>query len=132
MGLRSGGRWSERVDMFIVDAAVFEESLVLSLGLDIVVSRIVFDTSSPIGFIVEGSPLTHSCSILWTAVFGIFGKLYIPAHPTPKQSGQRRMKNAVWVDLTNMLLWLVTAIWGTIEFFRHRGGRTLHTGRAKA
>jgi hypothetical protein len=69
--------------------------------------------------------------ILWTTLFGIFGKIFIPAHPTPKQSGQIRMKHAVWVDLTNMLLWFITAIYATIIFFRNRQGRTLHTGRAK-
>jgi len=68
---------------------------------------------------------------LWTALFGIFGHIYIPAHPTPKQSGQIRMKHAVWVDLVNMLLWLITAIYATVIFFRHRTGRTLHTGRGK-
>lgn len=69
--------------------------------------------------------------ILWTALFGIFGNLFINFHPTPKQGGQIRMKNAVWVDLTCMLLWLITAIYSTIIWFRARGGRTLHTGRAK-
>ncbi|PNS19162.1 hypothetical protein CAC42_1898 [Sphaceloma murrayae] len=43
--------------------------------------------------------------ILWTALFGTFGRIYIPARPTPEQGGQRRMKNAVWIDLINMLLW---------------------------
>jgi hypothetical protein len=70
-------------------------------------------------------------SILWVALFGLFGNMYIGENPSPEQSGLQRMKNAVWVDLTNMLLWLVTAIWGTVAFFMHRGGRTLHTGRAK-
>jgi hypothetical protein len=71
-------------------------------------------------------------SILWTALFGIFGKIYIPAHPTPKQGGQIRMKHAVWIDLINMLLWLVTALYATAIWFRARGGnRTLHTGRAQ-
>ncbi|KAK3677058.1 hypothetical protein LTR78_003263 [Recurvomyces mirabilis] len=69
---------------------------------------------------------------LWTALFGLFGRIYIPAHPTPKQGGIHRMKNAVWVDLVNMLLWLVTASYATVIFLRNRGsGRTLHTGRAK-
>ncbi|KAK5109851.1 hypothetical protein LTR62_006458 [Meristemomyces frigidus] len=69
---------------------------------------------------------------LWTALFGLFGKIYIPAHPTPKQAGQHRMKNAVWVDLVNMLLWLVTAVYATLIWWRNRGsGRTLHTGRGK-
>ncbi|KAK1070066.1 hypothetical protein LTR74_004463 [Friedmanniomyces endolithicus] len=70
--------------------------------------------------------------ILWTALFGLFGKIYIPAHPTPRQAGQIRMKHAVWVDLVNMLLWLVTACYSTFIWFRNRGsGRTLHTGRGK-
>lgn len=41
------------------------------------------------------------------------------------------MKHAVWVDLVNMLLWLVTATYATVIWFRNRQGRTLHTGRAK-
>jgi len=42
-----------------------------------------------------------------------------------------RMKNAVWVDLVNMLLWLVTAVMGVVVFFMMRSGRTLFTGRGK-
>ncbi|KAF2157145.1 hypothetical protein K461DRAFT_219852 [Myriangium duriaei CBS 260.36] len=68
--------------------------------------------------------------ILWTALFGIFARLYIHEHPTPEQHGLARMKHAVWIDLINMLLWLVTAVYGAIIFFRHRGTRTTHTGRA--
>ncbi|EMF10381.1 uncharacterized protein SEPMUDRAFT_150514 [Sphaerulina musiva SO2202] len=67
--------------------------------------------------------------ILWTALFGLFGKIYIPANPTPEQHGQQRMKSAVWVDLVNMLLWFITAIWLTVRFLT-RNRRTLHTGRA--
>ncbi|KAK4624619.1 hypothetical protein CLAFUW4_05325 [Fulvia fulva] len=69
--------------------------------------------------------------ILWTAVFGLFGSIYIHADPSPEQHGQQRMKNAVWVDLVNMLLWLVSAIYATLIFFKGRHGRTMHTGRAK-
>ncbi|KAL1310544.1 hypothetical protein AAFC00_000824 [Neodothiora populina] len=68
--------------------------------------------------------------VLWTALFGLFGSMYIPAHPTPEQHGQRRMKNAVWVDLVNMLLWFVTLLSGLVIWWRSRNGRTLHTGRA--
>jgi len=71
-------------------------------------------------------------SILWTALFGLFGSIYIHAHPTPKQSGQIRMKHAVWIDLINMLLWLISAAYATVIYVRARGGgRTLHTGRGK-
>jgi len=69
--------------------------------------------------------------ILWTALFGLFGNIYIHAHPTPEQSGQIRMKHAVWIDLVNMLLWFVTAVYLTTVFFMSRSNRTLHTGRAK-
>lgn len=62
------------------------------------------------------------------AVFGVFGKIYI--HAKPVDGGVKRMKNAVWVDLVNMLLWLFTAIVGGVTFFMMRGGRSLHTGRA--
>ena len=69
--------------------------------------------------------------VLWTALFGLFGRIFIPAHPTPKQSGQIRMQRAVWVDLASMLLWLVTATLSTIIWWRGRQTRSLHTGRAK-
>ncbi|GAB7362889.1 hypothetical protein MBLNU230_g3191t1 [Neophaeotheca triangularis] len=68
--------------------------------------------------------------ILWTAVFGVFGRIYIPANPTPEQHGQHRMKNAVWIDLVNMLLWFVTAIYSTVIWWRSRVSTTMHTGRA--
>lgn len=67
--------------------------------------------------------------ILWVAVFGIFGKMYI--HEDPEgDSGIQRMKNAVWVDLVNMLLWLSSAAYSTFLFFKYRNTRSLHTGRA--
>lgn len=69
------------------------------------------------------------CSIFWTAVFGVFGKMYIHADPKG-DSGVSRMKNAVWIDLVNMLLWLVTAVMGVVVVFSMRGKRSLHTGRA--
>jgi hypothetical protein len=67
----------------------------------------------------------------WTALFGVFGHIFINAHATPKQSGIHRMKNAVWVDLTGMLLWAITAFYSTFIWLRQRRNRTVHTGRAK-
>ena len=79
-------------------------------------------------------PLRHhpntKHSILWFALFGIFGKIYINAEHTPKQSGIIRMKRAVWIDLVNALLWLITAAYATAIFLRARKGKTTHTGRA--
>jgi TctA family transporter len=72
--------------------------------------------------------LTAYLSILWVAVFGIFAKLFL--HEDPEgDKGIQRMKNAIWVDLTNMLLWLVSGIMGAIVFFTS-GKRTMWTGRA--
>ena len=56
--------------------------------------------------------------------------MYIKEDPEG-DSGVQRMKNAVWVDLTNMLLWFISAVYLTFLFLRfRRGGRSLHTGRA--
>lgn len=70
------------------------------------------------------------CSILWVALFGIFGRIYIPANPTPHQDGQIRMKNAVWIDLVNMILWFITATYSTLIWLKGGRRKTLHTGRA--
>ncbi|KAK3629043.1 hypothetical protein LTR56_018279 [Elasticomyces elasticus] len=79
--------------------------------------------------------------ILWTALFGVFARVFIPfpgsadGYADPKDPTIPiiiRMKHAVWIDLVNMLLWLITAIYTTVIWFRNRGsGRTLHTGRGQ-
>lgn len=71
-------------------------------------------------------------SVLWAAVFGLLGGIFIRAEPQPLGGARhlQREKNAVWVDLVNMLLWFVTAVYGAVLFFMYRRARTLHTGRA--
>ena len=68
-------------------------------------------------------------SILWVACFGLFAKIFLNADPKGDGAIQA-MKNAVWVDLVNMLLWFISACYGAVMFFTHREGRSLHTGRA--
>ena len=68
-------------------------------------------------------------SFFWLVVFGIFGKMYIREDPEG-DAGIQRMKNAVWVDLVNMLLWLVSAVYGAVLFFKNKPTRSLFTGRA--
>ncbi|KAF2673084.1 hypothetical protein BT63DRAFT_421274 [Microthyrium microscopicum] len=74
-------------------------------------------------------------ALLWVVVFGMFGKMYIGEDPEDTGHGDGpgivRMKNAVWVDLTCVVLWIATAGWGLFLFLRGRKGRTLHTGRAE-
>jgi hypothetical protein len=66
----------------------------------------------------------------WLVVFGIFGKMYITEDPEG-DAGVQRMKNAVWIDLINMLLWFLTASAGIALFFLAKRKRTLHTGAAE-
>lgn len=66
--------------------------------------------------------------ICYLVAFGIFGKMYIP-EDAEGNKGITRMKNAVWVLLTNMLLWFITAAWSGFLFWKHRNARTTHTGR---
>jgi len=69
--------------------------------------------------------------ILWIALFGLFGNMYIHAN-AQGDSGITRMKHAVWVDLVNALLWLISALGMFVFWLRHRGGdRSRWTGRAR-
>ena len=68
-------------------------------------------------------------SILSAALFGLFGRMYINEDPEGN-GGIMRMKNAVWVDLASMLLWFITSVLGALMFFKNRGHKSLHTGRA--
>ncbi|KAH8699456.1 hypothetical protein GQ44DRAFT_67963 [Phaeosphaeriaceae sp. PMI808] len=74
-------------------------------------------------FYVDGFVL-----LCYLVAFGIFGKMYIPENAEGNK-GIVRMKNAVWVLLTNMLLWFVTAVYGAVVFWKTRKARTTHTGR---
>jgi len=67
--------------------------------------------------------------ILWIALFGLFGNMYIHAN-AQGDSGITRMKHAVWVDLVNALLWLISSLGMLMFWMRHRGQRTRWTGRA--
>lgn len=100
---------------------------VFCLGLDTIVSSFVVDglkSSDERIWLI----LTHS--ILWVAVFGVFGKLYIDEEPD--RLGIQRMRNSVWIDLINMLLWFISTVYGVTMFIRNRRNMTLHTGRATA
>jgi hypothetical protein len=67
--------------------------------------------------------------ILWIALFGLFGNMYIKAN-AQGDSGILRMKHAVWIDLVNALLWLISAVGMAVFGARHRGGKSRWTGRA--
>lgn len=56
--------------------------------------------------------------------------MYINENPEG-DSGIQRMKNAVWVDLANLVLWFVTALLMAIYWWRNRRAKTVYTGRAQ-
>ncbi|KAK3348923.1 hypothetical protein B0T25DRAFT_445373 [Lasiosphaeria hispida] len=68
--------------------------------------------------------------ILWIALFGIFGKMYINENPEGNGDMQR-LKNAVWVVLANALLWLIATLAHFVYWWGHRERRSRFTSRAK-
>lgn len=68
--------------------------------------------------------------ILWIALFGVFGKMYIN-EKAEGDGGIQRMKNAVWVDLTSALLWLIAAGAAMGYWLKNRDSRSRFTGRAR-
>ncbi|KAK0655124.1 hypothetical protein B0T16DRAFT_396227 [Cercophora newfieldiana] len=68
--------------------------------------------------------------ILWIALFGTFGSMYIKEDPEGNSDIQR-MKNAVWVVLANAILWLIATIGYFVYWWGHRERRSRFTGRAK-
>ncbi|KAI0506189.1 hypothetical protein F5B22DRAFT_625093 [Xylaria bambusicola] len=68
--------------------------------------------------------------VLWIAVFGLFGSMYIHEDPEGNIDIQR-MKNAVWVDLANALLWLIATGAALGYWIYHRNRNTRFTGRAQ-
>jgi H+/Cl- antiporter ClcA len=67
--------------------------------------------------------------ILWIAVFGVFGRMYIN-EDAEGDGNIERMKNAVWVDLANALLWLLASLGAFLYWWKHRDTRSQFTGRA--
>ncbi|KAJ0145992.1 Uncharacterized protein HZ326_11304 [Fusarium oxysporum f. sp. albedinis] len=68
--------------------------------------------------------------VLWIALFGVFGKMYIN-EDAEGDGGVRRMKNAVWVDLASALLWLIATLAALAYWWKHRDTRSRFTGRAR-
>ncbi|RYP70470.1 hypothetical protein DL769_004959 [Monosporascus sp. CRB-8-3] len=68
--------------------------------------------------------------VLWIALFGVFGGMYIREDPEGND-GVQRMKNAVWVDLANALLWLIDSVASAAYWWFHRERHSRFTGRAR-
>lgn len=57
--------------------------------------------------------------ILWAALSGVFGSMYLN-EKVEMEYGIHRMKVAVGFDLTGMVLWFISAVFGTWFFFAER------------
>lgn len=68
--------------------------------------------------------------ILWIALFGVFGKMYIHENPEG-DAGITRMRHAVWVDLASALIWLLLAVGAFVYWWHHKERVTRFTGRAR-
>lgn len=72
-----------------------------------------------------------SLFIAWIVVFGIFAGIFLgrDSDEPYKGSSTTAMKTAVWVDLVNAILWMVSGVYGCVKTFLGEKVDTL-TGRA--
>jgi hypothetical protein len=62
-------------------------------------------------------------SVLWLALFGVFGKMYIGVHPAGDDANAskiNRMRHAVWIDIINLGFWVMTASWVLLRWLKSR------------
>ncbi|KAK4869499.1 hypothetical protein LT330_005881 [Penicillium expansum] len=75
-------------------------------------------------------------TVLWLTLFGIFGKMYIGVHPVESSSSSsktdtttsalgdaskiNRMRHAVWIDIINLVFWVMSASWILIRWLKSR------------
>jgi hypothetical protein len=68
-------------------------------------------------------------TVLWLALFGVFGKMYIGVHPASDNddagaSKINRMRHAVWIDVINLGFWVMTASWVLLRWLKSRRNAT--------
>ncbi|KAJ5794943.1 hypothetical protein N7457_001542 [Penicillium paradoxum] len=73
-------------------------------------------------------------TVLWLALFGVFGKMYIGVHAdTNTEKGHvsttaalgdeskiNRMRHAVWIDIINLVFWVMTSSWVLMRWLKSR------------
>jgi hypothetical protein len=67
-------------------------------------------------------------AILWAAVAGIFGTMYI-GEKAEMDNKITQMKAAAGFDIANVILWLITGGYGVYVFFISKGTELMHKGR---
>lgn len=68
--------------------------------------------------------------ILFSALAGVFGSMYIKER-VEMDHDIEKMKHAAYIDIVNVVLWLITAVWSVITFCR-TGRTSLHGGKSSS
>ncbi|KAI0002393.1 hypothetical protein F4779DRAFT_622306 [Xylariaceae sp. FL0662B] len=62
--------------------------------------------------------------IFWIATFGIFAVIFLKRGDKPYEGNSVTfIKTAVWINLVNAVLWLITGLWGSFRAFVTRKGQ---------
>ncbi len=67
----------------------------------------------------QNTDLKFSNSVFWIALLGVFSDAYI--NRDVSGYGVRRMKNAVLIDLTSLMLWFDSMVLGILSHIHNRG-----------
>jgi H+/Cl- antiporter ClcA len=68
-------------------------------------------------------------TILWAAVLGVFGSMYINENPE-MDAGIQRMKNAVYWDAANLALWAIGVIY-LVVLYTSKSGKRMYEGKKR-
>lgn len=89
------------------------------------VTAVVFAVAAPFGAVANRFKTARLFSwdltlfLLWIVVFGIFAGIFLHRDSDDSYKGSNTAveKGAVWVDLVNAILWLVSGVYGFIKTF---------------
>ena len=130
LGLVVVGLYGHRVQKQITAEWVFG-LVVAALSC---VTAVAFAVAAPFGAVSNRCKTARLFSwdltlfLLWIVVFGIFGGIFLHRDDEDgsyKGSNTAVEKGAVWVDLVNAILWLISGIYGLIKTFMGRKVDTL-------
>ncbi|KAF9891176.1 hypothetical protein FE257_004740 [Aspergillus nanangensis] len=96
-----------------------------------------------LGMVMKSRPLgarqgTHLPLFLWESVlcvlllvlFGLFGKMYIGVYGEKDGVDVKKMRRAVWVDLVMLVVWVGTAFWAGLRWWK--GAKGADDGESQA
>lgn len=131
LGLVVVGIYGERVRKGREDAADASAAWVFGLVVAVAacLTALVFAATAPFGAVSRRFK-THrlfgwdlTLFVLWITAFGVFAQLFLHRGDDDddddayKGASTAVQKGAMWLDLTNSLLWLVSGVYGSLKVF---------------